>query len=149
MDVLNTPSEAVQRAVSDCLSPLMASKHVSNFHCFVKSYHLDVIYYFAKEWHLLLYCLADSDLFFISIVLHCRLSSPNFAMEYPISCFYFLSLMILILLFSSYIIFFVFFFFFLALIRKMAKLLYLGFWIGWWKVISMGNAVEQLLGLLV
>ncbi|KAH0448399.1 hypothetical protein IEQ34_022199 [Dendrobium chrysotoxum] len=27
LDVLNTPSEAVQRAVSDCLSPLMASKH--------------------------------------------------------------------------------------------------------------------------
>ncbi|XP_074569489.1 LOW QUALITY PROTEIN: protein ILITYHIA-like [Curcuma longa] len=26
LDVLNTPSEAVQRAVSDCLSPLMASK---------------------------------------------------------------------------------------------------------------------------
>lgn len=28
LDVLNTPSEAVQRAVSDCLSPLMASKQV-------------------------------------------------------------------------------------------------------------------------
>ncbi|PKA55682.1 hypothetical protein AXF42_Ash011974 [Apostasia shenzhenica] len=27
LDVLNTPSEAVQRAVSDCLSPLMISKH--------------------------------------------------------------------------------------------------------------------------
>ncbi|KAJ6791105.1 protein ILITYHIA [Iris pallida] len=27
VDVLNTPSEAVQRAVSDCLSPLMISKH--------------------------------------------------------------------------------------------------------------------------
>ena len=29
LDVLNTPSEAVQRAVSDCLSPLMVSKQVS------------------------------------------------------------------------------------------------------------------------
>lgn len=28
LDVLNTPSEAVQRAVSACLSPLMQSKHV-------------------------------------------------------------------------------------------------------------------------
>ncbi|MQL85371.1 hypothetical protein Taro_017911, partial [Colocasia esculenta] len=28
LDVLNTPSEAVQRAVSDCLSPLMASQQV-------------------------------------------------------------------------------------------------------------------------
>ncbi|KAK4775828.1 hypothetical protein SAY87_023789 [Trapa incisa] len=27
LDVLNTPSEAVQRAVSDCLSPLMQSRH--------------------------------------------------------------------------------------------------------------------------
>lgn len=27
LDVLNTPSESVQRAVSDCLSPLMSSKH--------------------------------------------------------------------------------------------------------------------------
>lgn len=29
LDVLNTPSEAVQRAVSDCLSPLMVSNQVS------------------------------------------------------------------------------------------------------------------------
>ena len=28
LDVLNTPSEAVQRAVSMCLSPLMQSKQV-------------------------------------------------------------------------------------------------------------------------
>jgi hypothetical protein len=28
LDVLNTPSEAVQRAVSACLSPLMKSKQV-------------------------------------------------------------------------------------------------------------------------
>lgn len=28
LDVLNTPSEAVQRAVSTCLSPLMQSKQV-------------------------------------------------------------------------------------------------------------------------
>ena len=28
LDVLNTPSEAVQRAVSSCLSPLMQSKQV-------------------------------------------------------------------------------------------------------------------------
>jgi hypothetical protein len=28
LDVLNTPSEAVQRAVSACLSPLMQSKQV-------------------------------------------------------------------------------------------------------------------------
>lgn len=28
LDVLNTPSEAVQRAVSSCLSPLMQSKRV-------------------------------------------------------------------------------------------------------------------------
>ena len=28
LDVLNTPSEAVQRAVSSCLSPLMKSKQV-------------------------------------------------------------------------------------------------------------------------
>lgn len=31
LDVLNTPSEAVQRAVSSCLSPLMQSKKV----CFI------------------------------------------------------------------------------------------------------------------
>lgn len=28
LDVLNTPSEAVQRAVSDCLSPLMVAEQV-------------------------------------------------------------------------------------------------------------------------
>lgn len=31
LDVLNTPSEAVQRAVASCLSPLMQSKQVC--HC--------------------------------------------------------------------------------------------------------------------
>lgn len=34
LDVLNTPSEAVQRAVSDCLSPLMPSKLVINTFCY-------------------------------------------------------------------------------------------------------------------
>lgn len=38
LDVLNTPSEAVQRAVSMCLSPLMQSKQVcQNGYC---RYHL-------------------------------------------------------------------------------------------------------------
>lgn len=30
LDVINTPSESVQRAVSTCLAPLMQSKHVSS-----------------------------------------------------------------------------------------------------------------------
>ena len=30
LDVLKTPSEAVQRAVSSCLAPLMQSKQVNN-----------------------------------------------------------------------------------------------------------------------
>lgn len=36
--VLNTPSEAVQRAVSDCLSPLMVSKEV------IFIFHFHIIY---------------------------------------------------------------------------------------------------------
>jgi hypothetical protein len=40
LDVLNTPSEAVQRAVSACLSPLMKSKQVcrkGDYRHFLKS----------------------------------------------------------------------------------------------------------------
>jgi hypothetical protein len=53
LDVLNTPSEAVQRAVSDCLSPLMVSKQVS---CMALSVSSPIADYYSFCYVFLLLC---------------------------------------------------------------------------------------------